>query len=57
VKKNTVKNCVEDLKKLRGLPPYNYPGNLVYADGIFANSIDRNYSKRVQLLAERQLAH
>lgn len=56
MKENTVKNCVDDLKKLRALPPYNNPGNLVAYDGIFAKSIERKYSKRVRTLAEKQLS-
>ena len=56
MKENTVKNCVDDLKKLRALPPYNNPGNLVAYDGIFAKNIERKYSKRVRTLAEKQLS-
>ena len=55
MKANTVKNCVDDLKKLQGLPPYNTPSNLVFADGIFAKSIERNYSQRVMALAKKKL--
>ena len=42
----TLANCVEDLKKLRGMPPYDTTSNYVQGDAYFAKSIDRNYSEK-----------
>ncbi len=54
-KTNTVKNCVVDLKKLRALPPYDTPSNFVAHDGYFSNHINKVYSERVRMLAEKKL--
>ncbi|MCP4256849.1 MAG: hypothetical protein GY774_04880 [Planctomycetes bacterium] len=54
-KTNTVKSCITAMKKLRALPPYDNPGNLVAHDGVYASHIDRTYSKRVRALAENRL--
>ena len=53
---NEVKKCVDDLKKLRGLPPYNTPSNIVLNDGRFAKNISDNYSTDVIEMAEIEIA-
>lgn len=35
----------DDVRKLVGLPPYNHPANLSYADGLFARSLIKKYGK------------
>lgn len=36
---------VDDLKKLRGIYPYNIPSNQCYKDGYFALSIKNKYTE------------
>lgn len=50
-----IAKCEDDLRKLRALPPYDYIGNLVAHDGIFANYIKRTYSEEVRDEAEKRL--
>lgn len=50
-----IQDCVEDLKKLRGLAPHNHPSNLVYGDSYFARSIDSKYTAQVREEAEKRL--
>lgn len=41
--KQAKKQAVEDIKMLRGLPPYNNWGNISYGDDYFAQSIKSKY--------------
>jgi hypothetical protein len=50
-----VTECMEELKKLHGLPPYDEPGNLLYGDGYFAQSIRGRYAKQTMDEAKSQL--
>jgi hypothetical protein len=50
-----IQECVEDLKKLRGIAPHNHPSNLVYGDGYFAKSLDSKYTAQVRTEAEKRL--
>jgi hypothetical protein len=50
-----IQECVEDLKKLRGIAPHNHPSNLVYGDGYFAKSLDSRYTAQVRAEAEKRL--
>jgi len=50
-----IQECVEDLKKLRGVAPHNHPSNIVYGDGYFARSIDNKYTAQVREEAEKRL--
>ena len=43
MKSHDLESCVEDLRKLYGLPPYDGPDNYVQGDGIFARSIKIKY--------------
>lgn len=36
---------IEGIKKLQGLPPHNHPGNIVWGDGYFANSLIRKFGQ------------
>lgn len=54
-KNNTVKNCMKDLQKLRGLGEFNSPSNIVFGDPYFAKSIDDNYSAKVIEMAKNRL--
>lgn len=50
-----IQDAVEDLKKLRGLAPYNQPSNIVYGDARFANSLKYKYSAEAMSEAEDRL--
>jgi hypothetical protein len=42
--------AAEDLKKLRGLPPYNTPSNTCWGDGYFAASLRKKYGVSIEEL-------
>jgi len=50
-----IQECVEDLKRLRGVAPHNHPSNIVYGDGYFANSLKTKYTSQVMAEAEKRL--
>ena len=42
---------VDDLKMLRGLPPYDTGSNICRGDGYFARSLEKKYGKTIEELA------
>lgn len=34
---------LDDMRKLKGLPPHNDPGNICYGDWVFAKSLEKKY--------------
>ena len=46
----SLEKCVDKLKMLRGLKPYNTSSNFCYGDGYFAESIKKEFSK--EMIAE-----
>lgn len=44
------REALDDLKKLRGLPPYDNWSNICYGDGYFANSLVRRYGMSISEL-------
>ena len=54
-KRPTVKQCIDDLKKLRGLPPYDGADNPCRWDGIFAISLREKSSETVMKKARAKL--
>lgn len=43
-----VKRCMDDLWKLRGLPPHDGPSNFIRSDGYFSEQINRTYTPEVR---------
>lgn len=56
MKRNDVNKCVDDLKKLNGLPPYDGGSNFVRNDGWFARSIEQDYDRATRDEAEKLIA-
>lgn len=54
--RHNVAKCVDDLKKLNGLPPYDGASNYVQHDGYFAMSIERDYDRRTRDEADKVIA-
>ena len=57
MKRYDVNSCVEDLKRLKGLPPYDGPSNIVCNDGYFAQSIEQDYCIVTRQEADRIIEH
>ena len=55
MKRRNLKACIDDLKKLSGLPPYDGPSNYVAGDGYFAMSIKRDYDSDILAEAEKEI--
>jgi hypothetical protein len=50
-----LKSCMDDLRKLHALPPYNEIGNHCAGDGIFGAAIRKKYTRTTFRLAEARL--
>lgn len=48
-----VNDCVDALRKLEGLPPYDTGSNIVRSDGYFSQSIERDYPEAVRKEAKK----
>lgn len=42
-----MKKAADDIAKFDGLPPYNTPGNFVYADGYFAQEVEKRHGMSI----------
>lgn len=51
-----IKACVDDLKKLKGISPYNTSTNYVVNDSWFWMSIQKKYSKETIKQAEQVIS-
>lgn len=54
-KSKDLDKCIDELKKLHGLPPYNCPSNYCYGDGFFASSIVLEFDKLTYETATQEI--
>lgn len=53
-----LEHCLDKLRILHGLPPYDTPSNICRSDGYFAKSIERDFPdvlKAAQYLISKEL--
>ena len=55
MKSTNVEQCVDQLKKLEGLPPYDTWSNHCAGDGYFAASIERDFSPETVVAARKKV--